>query len=83
MIHTLIHQFGVFVWKMWREGIVRDKLREKEKRRAGKEIRGRDCEPRKETYKLFLVASCVSHSETVMRRPAGRCWRRGDCDASL
>lgn len=83
MIHTLIHQFGVFVWKMWREGIVRDKLREKEKRRAGKEIRGRDCELRKKTYKLFLVSSCVSHSETVMRRPAGRCWRRGDCDTSL
>lgn len=30
---------------------------------GGKAIRGRDCEPRRETYGLFLVSSCVSHSE--------------------
>lgn len=41
----------------------------KRQQRGGKEIRGGDCEPRRETYKLFLVSSCVSHSETVLRSP--------------
>lgn len=74
MIHTLIHQFGVFVWKKKslgkvgvRGGATRDKRRgrmKKEKiQKEGKEIKGRDCEPRRETYGLFLVSSCVSHPE--------------------
>lgn len=66
MIHTLIHQFGVFAWKKQRERGNRQQTNgERRKERSGeggKEIRGRDCEPRRETYELFLVSSCVSHS---------------------
>ncbi len=78
----------VFVWKMQRAGAARDKWREEKGWRnrsgeRGKEIRGRDCEPRRETYRLFLVSSCVSHSVTVLRRPTGERSRRGDCNTSF
>lgn len=79
MIHTLIHQFGVFAWKKKqrereREGEQQETNEERRKdkrnrgRRGGKAIRGRDCEPRRETYGLFLVSSCVSHSENSVEK---------------
>lgn len=63
--------WGICVENAEREGETNEEIEEQE-RRGGKEIRGRDCEPRRETYGLFLVSSCVSHSETVLRRPTGR-----------
>lgn len=57
--------WGICVEKAEREGTATDKRREEKRKRSGeggKEIRGRDCEPRRETYELFLVSSCVSHS---------------------
>lgn len=76
MIHTLIHQFGVENAERGnsKRQMKRGEEIEKQKRRGGKEIRGRDCEPRRENYGLFLVSSCVSHS--VLRIPTGRrYWR--------
>lgn len=75
MIHTLIHQFGVFARKKAErergnsKGQMKrgEKIRETEAE-GGRPIRGRDCEPRKETYGLFLVSSCVSHSENSVEK---------------
>lgn len=80
MIYTQIHQFGVLVWKMQRRK--KDKQEEQEWR-GGKETTGRDCEPRRKNCGLFLVSSCVSHSETFLRRPTGEVSEERDCNTSL